>query len=153
MSTRKFIVIAVAGGLVLLVVFSFWPTANKPFAKYLCSPVPKTVRVISFQSNDWLAANPEPVCYLAFTASVDDIATVIRQAGFRPASTNTFVPGPPGPAGWVTADQVGPTGWVYSRSHTPAAGRRLPIGRNRIWSEFLWIDGTGTNAYFFLWGV
>jgi hypothetical protein len=153
MRRQQIIILTVAGIFLLLLAFALWPTPNRPFAKYVCSPVPKSVRVISFQSNDWLAANPEPVCYLAFTASADDVATVIRQ-GFQPTSTNASVPVPSGPDGWLTADQIGPSGRVYSRSHSPAgAGRRLQLGRNRSWSEFLWIDGTGTNVYFLLWGV
>jgi hypothetical protein len=153
MRTLKIITLTVTGGLLLLLALIFWPAPNRPFAKYVYSPTPRTVRVISFQSNDWLAANPEPVCYLRFTASPDDIATVVRQGGFQPASTNGSVPVPTGgPAGWLPADQIGPSGRVYTRLHR-AAGGGLHIGRNRIWSEFLWIDGTGTNVYFLLWGV
>ena len=153
MRTRKIIILTMTGGFLLLFAFAFWPAPNRPFAKYVCSPVPKSVRVISFESNDWLAANPEPVCYLRFTASADDIATVVRQGGFQLASTNRSVPVPTGgPAGWLPADQIGPNGRVYTRFHR-AAGGGMHIGRNRIWSEFLWIDGTGTNVYFLLWGV
>lgn len=154
MRREKVIILTVAGIFLLLLAVALWPAPNRAFAKYICSPVPKSVRVITFQSNDWLAANPEPVCYLAFTASTNDIATVIRQGGFQPTSTNASVPVPPGPAGWVTADQARLGGRVYTRSHLPAGkGRRLQLGRNRSWSEFLWTDGTGTNVYFLLWGV
>ena len=146
------VVPVVAGGLFLAWVL--WPDPNRPFAKYVGSPVPATVRVVSFESNDWLGANPEPVCYLAFTASAGDITDVLRQGGWSPVSTNASVPVPDGPSGWRTADKIGPGGHVYSRSHTPPGrGRLLPLGRNRIWNEFLWIDSTGTNAFFLLWGV
>ena len=153
MRTRKIIIFSAALALLLLLAFSLWPISNQPFSKYIHSPVPKSVHVVSFQSQDWFGANPEPVCYLAFTASVEDLAAVIQQAGFRPASTNRSVPVPSGPIGWLTADQVGPSGRVYTRSHPSRPGRRLPLGRNRSWTEFLWIDGTGTNAYFLLWGI
>jgi hypothetical protein len=148
--TSKFIGLVVGGGFFLLAVFLLLPAPNRPFAKYICSPVPKTVRVVSFEGNDWFGANPEPVCYLSFTAGAADVAAVIRMAGFQPASTNIAVPVPSGPEGWVTADQVER---VYTRNHKPASRLGLPIGGNRIWSEFLWIDKTGTNAYFLLWGV
>jgi hypothetical protein len=152
MRKRKVIMLAVAGACLLLTAFVLWPAPTRSFVKYVCSPVPKSVRIVYFQSDDWLSANPEPVCYLSFTATANDIATIVQQGGFQPASTNFSVPAPPGPAGWLTADQVGASGRVYSRGHSPG-GRRLPFGRNRHWSEFLWIDGTGTNVYFLLWGI
>src|SRR5262245_62392156 len=105
---RKSMAVAGPAALLLLLLFIVWPARTGPFSKYICSPVPRSVQILSFKSNDWLAANPEPVCYLAFTASADDLATVIRQGGFRRTSTNESVPVPPGPAGWVTADQLGP---------------------------------------------
>src|SRR6266850_4768875 len=127
MRAQKITILTVGGAVwLLLLAFALRPSPNRPFGKYICSPVPKSVRVISFQSNDWLAANPEPVCYLAFAASADDVSTVIRQGGFQSASTNASVPVPAGPAGWLTADQVGPGGRVYTRSHSPATAWSQP---------------------------
>ncbi|HYG35877.1 MAG TPA: hypothetical protein VEC99_13885 [Clostridia bacterium] len=150
---RKALIGIAIGIFLLLLILTLRSGSNQPFAKYIGSPVPKSVRVVFFQSNDWLEANPEPVCYLAFTATAGDIAQVIQQGGFRPTAANDGVPVPSGPPGWVSADQVVPGGRVYSRSHSPAGVGRLPLGRNRRWSEYLWIDKTGTNAYFLLWGV
>jgi hypothetical protein len=150
---RRRIVPISAAGFLLLLAFVFWPNPNPPFARHVHSPVPGSVRVVSFQSNDWLAAHPEPVCYLAFTASPDDLGTVIGQGRFQPTSSDD-VPVPPGPAGWVTAREIGPSGRVYRRSHSPSGPSWLQwLGNKRSWTEFLWIDGTGTNAYFLLWGV
>ena len=95
---RRRIVFILAAGLVVLLTFVFWPNPNRPFTRHVYSPVPGSVRVVSFQSNDWLAAHPEPVCYLAFTASPDDLGTVIGQGRFQPTSSDD-VPGPSGPAG------------------------------------------------------
>jgi hypothetical protein len=147
----KLLVIALAAAFVLLLAFALRHAS--PFATYVCSPVPASVRVVTFKSNDWLAVNPEPVCYLGFTVSAGDLVKVIQQGNFRPVATNQSAPVPLGPRGWVMADQIGPNGRAYTRSHSPAARAWLPLGRNRGWTEFLWIDATGTNAYFLLWGV
>ena len=97
--------------------------------------------------------SPEPVCYLAFTASPEDIASIIYKAQFQRVS-NVWIPVPTGPDGWRSADQLGQGGRVYGRTHAPPRpGSRLYIGSNRRWSEFLWVDETGTNAYFLLWGI
>src|SRR5947207_109363 len=152
MRTRRIVIPAMVGALALLVVYLSWPDRNAPFARFICSPVPPSVRILLLQNNDWLGMNPEPVCYLAFTASPEDIATIVNNAQFQRVSKDSL-PVPSGPDGWRSADQLGPDGRVYGRTHAPRSpGSRLYIGSNRRWSEFLWVDETGTNAYFLLWG-
>lgn len=97
--------------------------------------------------------NPEPVCYLAFTASNGDMAAIINKAQFWPVSKDS-IPVPPGPNGWRAANRLGSEGRGYARAHAPRSpGSRLHIGKNRRWTEYLWVDGTGTNGYFLLWGI
>ncbi len=141
------------GALALLIAYLTQPDGNPPFARFICSPVPPSVRVHLVQNNDWLGVNPEPVCYLGFTASPEDMASVIATARFERV-TNGSIPVPAGPNGWRPADQLGPGARGYSRVHAPPVPRiRLYIGNNRRWSEYLWVDETGTNAYFLLWGI
>src|SRR5262245_47860174 len=100
MARRRIILATITCGIVMLVVV-FWPQ-NHPFSKLVLTPVPASVRVTFYQSNDWLGLNPEPVSYLAFTASVTDLAQVISQGGFSEAATNAYVP-VAGPTGiWKT---------------------------------------------------
>ena len=152
MRTRRVIIPAILACLVFLVANLAKPNRNGPFAKYICSPVPPSVRVVIFQNRDFLSIDPEPVCHLSFTASPQDMADIVRKGRFQ--SFTDWVPGGPGPAGWRSADQLGPTGRVYSRAHSPRnPNSRLYVGSNRRWSEYLWVDETGTNAYFLLWGI
>lgn len=140
--------------LLILLAWALWPAPRRSFAKYVCSPIPNSVRVTFFQSDDWLGINPEPVSYLIFSASAADVAAVIQQGGFTPASTNTHVPIPSGPPAWLTPDQLQASGRIYTRTHNATGERqRIPHGHNRTWSEYLWIDATGTNAYFLIWGI
>src|SRR5688572_20566241 len=115
MATRHKIIASVIGGCLLLVVLSIWPTRDRRFAKYVSSAVPKSVHVVHFQNNDRLGINPEPVCYLSFTANAEDIATVIRKGGFRTVTEGDSVPVPPGPPGWLPANQSDPQQRVYTR--------------------------------------
>src|SRR2546422_7966729 len=103
MRIRRVAMLAIVGGLSILAVYLVWPDQNDPFARFICSPVPRTVRVVLFKNNDWFRMDPEPVCYLAFTASPHDMADVIRKSRFQ-IVTNDSIPVPSGPAGWRPAD-------------------------------------------------
>src|SRR6266567_2597274 len=153
MRTRRVAVPAIVGSLLLLVTHLVWPHRNDPVARFICSPVPPSVHVVLFKNRDWFRMSPEPVCYLASSASPEDIASIIYKAQFQRVSQD-LIPVPSGPDGWRSANQLGPDGRVYGRTHAPSKpGSRLYLGSNRRWSEFLWVDGTGTNAYFLLWGI
>ena len=147
MARRRIILVMIACGMVLLVL-ALWPH-HYPFSKLVMSPAPASVRVTFYQSSDWLGLNQEPVCYLAFTASTDDMAQVIARAGFNEAATNAYVP-TSGPPGWTAFEDCGLGRRLFTRNHP---GRGLPMGRNRSWSEYLWIDASGTNGYFLIWGI
>jgi hypothetical protein len=147
MARRRIILALMTCGVVLLVV-AVWPH-NQPFSKLVLSPVPASVRVNFYQSGDWLGLNPEPVYYLAFTASTDDMAQVIAEGNFNEVATNAYVP-TAGPLGWRAFEDCGMGRRLFTRNHP---GQGLPIGRRRSWSEYLWVDATGTNAYFLIWGI
>ena len=150
MARRRIVLGLATCGLVLLGLLLL-PSHHQGFAKYVVSPVPASVDVTILRVDDWLGLNPEPLAYLKFTAAPSDLQKVITLGGFTEAATNAYVPVPEGPPGWKTVEQCGPARRLFIRNHRGRAG--LPIGRNRSWSEFLWIDTTGTNAYFLLWGI
>src|SRR6266536_5016146 len=138
MRTQRAVVPAIVAGLFLACLAR--PHRNDPFGNFIVTPVPPNVRVVLFKDNDWFRMNPEPVCYLAFTASPEHMASIINNAHFQRVSKDS-IPVPSGPDGWRSADQLGPDGRVYGRTHAPRRpGRRLYIGSNRHWSEFLWVD-------------
>lgn len=130
-----------------LIAFWFWPNRTRLVAKYVTSPVPSSIRVVRFEGNELLLdLLPEPVCYLLFNGTREDIASLVDRSGFQPADRSNGAL--PGPAWWH------PTGRKYFRVHRPSKpNSRLPIGANRHWNEFLWVDQTGTNVYFVLWGI
>jgi hypothetical protein len=157
MRARRIIVVALVPGIVLLLLLAIVspPAPNGQFRKYVSPRTPSSLKVVAFKSDDWFGVKPEPVCFLTFSASQQDLAKVILEGVFRAVGANDAVPVlHDGPAGWMAIDQIGPNGRAYMRSHTPGmVARWLPIGRNRRWVEYLWVDSTGTNACFLLWGV
>jgi hypothetical protein len=143
------------GGLLfcVLLMWAWWTAPTRALAAHLGLPVPAGVRVTLYETRDWLGIAPEPVVYLAFSAREDEVNRLIIRTDIQPVGPDSYVPAAGPAAGWLPAEQVGPNGRVYRREHLPRKGARWPVGRNRSWTEYLWIDGTGTNAYFLLWGV
>ncbi len=107
--------------------------------------------MVAFEGNELLLTLlPEPVCHLKLTGTKQDIETVVQQSGFKPTALDDR----PGPSWWRPATGLGPEARTYTRVHRPRnPNSRLAIGGNRIWNEYLWVDETGTNAYFLLWGI
>ena len=150
MARRRWLLLAI-GAFGLAIALTIACRSNQPFARHVLSPVPSSVRVTLYQGSDWLGIDPEPVVYLGFSATLSDMTNLLAKAAFSAAATNAYVPVPDGPPGWKTADHCGPGRRLFTRNHPGRAGLRL--GNRRSWMEYLWIDGTGTNAYFLLWGI
>ncbi len=148
---RQRIILAVITGGILLLILAFWSDQHS-FSKFVVSPAPGTVRVTLYENNDVAGLNPEPVCYLAFTASTNDMAQIISQGRFTEVTTNSYVPSSgPSASAWTSFENCSAGRRLFTRAH-PARGG-LPIGRRRSWDEYLWIDGSGTNGYFLIWGI
>lgn len=92
---------------------------------------------------------PEPVCYIRFAASTNDLGLILSAKDFVSVA-GSFNP-PAGPPWWDVGKLSSPRAFV--RQHRPERKSKFPIGKNRGWTESLWIDSTGTNAYFLIWGV
>ena len=114
------------------------PTEKRAFRKYISSPVPKSVHSILFEGNDWFGIAAEPVCYFRFSIGRDDVSKVQAAKLYKAVKAeDMFSPG--GPA-WFRPSLTGTNGQFYRF-------------RGRRGTEYLWIDATGTNAYFLLFGV
>ena len=124
--------------LIVLLTYVTNPVGRRAFGKYVHSPVPGSVDNIVFEGNDWLGMNPEPVCCFRFSANREDMERII-QTFLKAQSKDMFSPGGPP---WFLPDRN--TVW-QGENFIRRGGRR---GR-----EFLWIDQSGTNAYFLLFGV
>ena len=114
------------------------PVGKRAFARYVHSPVPESVENIVFEGNDWFELNPEPVCYFFFSAGKEDLQKIATK--FRNVHvTEMFSPGGPP---WFQPALMNSAG---RGQHFYRKGKR---GR-----EYLWIDESGTRAYFLLFGV
>lgn len=109
--------------------------------RYIAASMPASAREIGFESNGLKGMLSEPVVHIAFTATSSDMDTIIRRGGFKPGSAEDreFVGQRSGPIWW----KPGPlqnTDVLFTR-------------KTRVNTEYLRIDGSGTNAYFLLWGI
>ena len=104
---------------------------------------------IHVEDNDWLRLNPEPVCFIKFSASAADVAGMLAAKSFTQTTNGTF--NPPGPA-WWHGGSLGPNQKVFIRDHR-AKGGFIHTGKNRGWTEVVWLDESGTNVYFLVFGV
>jgi hypothetical protein len=142
-NVAAFLLLLLAGGMAAL-----WPAPRRMFKYYLFSPIPGSVRDIQY-SGEWLGINPEPVCFLRFTASPADLELILKKQGFKPAESSFNASGPP----WWDIDKRGAGTSVFVRQYSPAKESRWYVGKNRRWTEVLRVDSTGTNIYFLVWGI
>lgn len=140
-------------GVLLLVLFflsvalSFRRTAKGQFEYYVLDPMPPSIRDVMFEGDD-LRINPEPLCFIRFSASSADIDAIIQGKGFKEVD-DSF--NPTGPPWWNVSTLTNVR--VLVRQHGPKRDTKLYSGKNRRWTEVLRIDSTGTNAYFLVWGI
>jgi hypothetical protein len=109
------------------------------FKHYVTSPFPKSVRVKFVDSNAHIL-NPEPVVHMSFSASAEALNEILKMREAKPY------------AEYAIGSGAGPR-WFQPAVSTNGLRQYQLRGRiNRI-PEFLWIDQTGTNAYYLLFGV
>jgi hypothetical protein len=140
----KFGMILVAATIGILVLFGFLLHSlfGDPLGRYVVSPVPESVRKVGFKGNGLGGIlSVEPVVHIAFTANSADIETIVRKGGFKTGSANDreFVGQRSGPIWWKSGPLQN-TDVLFMR-------------KGRAGQEYLRIDGSGTNAYFLLWGI
>jgi len=146
------LVIACAVALILVLMVSR-SRSTRPVAAYFGDPVPDSVRVVGYQSNDWFGVHPEPVAFLRFTGSKNDIDDMITRAGFE-MGRSWNGPSPGGPEWWESPHKLGWKAKFYSRKHPPSeGGNGWEVGQNRYWDEILAVDETGTNVFVLIWGI
>ncbi len=136
------ILVAVTIGILVLVGFLLQSSFRDPLRRYVVSPVPESVRKVGFKGNGLGGIlSAEPVVHIAFTANSADIETIVRKGGFKTGSADDreFVGQRSGPVWW----KPGPL----------QNADVLFLRRGRDGNEYLRVDGSGTNAYFLLWGI
>ena len=118
----------------------FWLGDRHVFGKFVMRPVPASVRTVEVDSNDWpFRLNPEPVVYIRFQASAEDVARIVAHRQWAESRVDRS---------WL--EGRGPAWW---RPPLREEGTRCFKGQGRRGQEYLLIDGTGTNAWFLLWGI
>ena len=99
--------LSIASGLcVFAILFAliYARSGRSAMAKHFGSPVPSSVRDVRYQSDEWLGLMPEPSYLLRFTASSEDILTLLKRNGFSDAAMDThFIPSTAGPSGGAPA--------------------------------------------------
>jgi hypothetical protein len=138
------VVLAVVWAVVFLLGRAVFPTARQALGRYV-GPVPKSVQIHLYEGNDWLGLAPECKCYFRFNIESNDFARVVTDNGFR-----TVRPG----EGYYWPG-VGPIWFTPPQSNRQYFGRYLGTGIERFprWGqhEYLWLDQSGTNAFFMVW--
>lgn len=107
------------------------------FRRNVLFPAPGSVSNIQVSANNqffWIA--PEPVVHIRFSASPDDIQTILTKRHGEPYD------------GFIPALNFGPT-WFRPATSTNGL-RQFRLDGDR---QFLWIDETGTNAFFYLFQI
>jgi len=136
------ILVAVTIGILVLVDFLLQSSFGDPLRRYVVSPVPESVRKVGFKGNGLGGIlSAEPVVHIAFTANSADIETIVRKGGFKTGSPR-----------FSHKQYVG----ILQRTRLPPNWPKPLSDKLAIVStgqEYLRIDGSGTNAYFLLWGI
>ena len=139
---RKRLILAALLACVLLGLAMWIATthSSSPVARHVCFPVPGTVRVVHYEHlRDWPLIDWEPEYRIAFTASSQDLAAIVQKRNGIVSDARAWVSARGGPA-WFRPVTMTTNGVLYEfRRADP--------------SEYLWIDETGTNAFYLYWGI
>jgi hypothetical protein len=125
--------------LLLLLIFSaaeFSPRGR--FARFVHSPIANSVSDIEAEGHDWFGLLPEPVMRLRFSAAPEDLREVLSSRGAQPLKSDAIGAAATGQAWWPTSGELALMHGYSLKGKDP---------------EFLWIDATGTNAYYLLFGI
>ena len=108
------------------------------FSRVVGRPAPKSLQNLRVEGHDWFGLKPEPVVRMAFSASAEDLEKLLVSQGAKPLIGDAIGSGAPGPSWWPLPTRLG-----------TMRGFSLKGGDPR----FVWIDATGTNAFYLLFGV
>ena len=119
---------------------AFYASPRGALRRYVTNDATRSVTVNFIESNNYFLINPEPVIRISFSAPAKSMGDILkaREARIHPG----YAPGSGGGRRWF-------------RPASSTNGLRQYQLKNRFKGcpEFLWIDETGTNAYYLLFGV
>lgn len=113
---------------------------RRAFAKYICRPIPKSVERIVFQGNDFPLAL-ECQCFLMFSSSSNDLNRIVELTRLEKVQAEGMYVNSSAPS-WFVPAQSGAVAQCFRRFFGTGAGGHGCGGK------YLWIDATGTNAFF-----
>jgi hypothetical protein len=122
--------------LLILSAFEFSPRGR--FARFVHAPIASSVSDVEAEGHDWFGLLPEPVVRLRFSAAPKDLLRVLSDRRATPLKGDAIGAAATGQAWWPTQGEL-------ARMQGYALKGKYP--------EFLWIDATGTNAYYLLFGI
>lgn len=123
----------------LLPVFCAVRRLNDPVARHICSP-PASVRVLHYErKRDYLFFGLEPEYRIAFTATPQDLKFMVKKRGGVISSMRAWV-----------SDRGGPS-WFWPATR-PTTGTLFMFHESDP-AQYLWIDETGTNAFYLDWRI
>ncbi len=133
-------------GFALLLVFPLFlalyhATPSGLFAR-LIGPVPNSLADLRVDGHDWFGIAPEPVVRMRFSASPEDLKRLLELREATVLIGDAIGSGATGQAWWPGQAALG------AMKGYNLKGRRRGDG-----AHFLWIDSTGTNAFYLLFGV
>ncbi|MDA1278219.1 MAG: hypothetical protein O2960_29845, partial [Verrucomicrobia bacterium] len=103
-----------------------WITKDSsgPVARHVCSPVPQSVRVLAYErTRDWLIFDVEPEYRIAFTATSQDLASIVKRRSGVVSRARAWVSARGGPA-WFRPVTMTTNGVLYEfRKNNPAEYR------------------------------
>ena len=110
------------------------PTPTERFIQLLGSPAPASLKDVRY---DWFGMG-DPSYFLSFSVTAADMQTLIQRRQFVP-TTEAAPPNGERPKWWQPTELSEPRS-LYKRE------------QKRSW-EYLWLDSTGTKAYYMFWGL
>jgi hypothetical protein len=131
-------VVCAAITFLLIVPLYYHATQKGLFSRLITRSIPKSLTNLEIDGHDWFGLKPEPVVRMRFSATPEDLAKLLE---IRKAAILT------GDA--ICSGASGEPWWPAPASLSTMQGYSLK-GKN---PQFLWIDSTGTNAYYLLFGV
>jgi hypothetical protein len=120
----------------LLIIFMNATAGERAFKRHFGSPIPSSIQALQCEWREWGQKRSKMVGHLSFSGSKEDLQTLAAQFETISANEMHLRLAPQ----WFRPALMSTNGPFYRRK-----GKRGP--------EYLWIDPSGTNAYFLTFGV
>ena len=120
----------------LFIIFQMTPKGL--FSRLISRSVPSSLTNLEIDGHDWFGLKPEPVVRVRFSASHEDLNKLLKIRKAAILTRDAIGSGAPGKAWWPGRPSLDKMNGYSLKGKNP---------------EFLWIDSTGTNAYYLLFGV